>query len=196
MALSRRGLKNPEEVGRAAKYKCEHWMDRAEAAMAEGTSLAKKAAAAGGQAERVLAHWEAAAKFAKAEACIEESIRQFTKQSDRLIINKLAAMRAAGIAERSGVNIKAFLEKVALLKQSGLERFGGRGLSTAEVEVVLRDKYSTTLRQLYADLEKLTVDLDEAIGLAQAAGKGAAYTTDDIVESVIGGIVGHTDDEE
>lgn len=143
------------KVAGVARYKCQHWLEMGRRAMAD----AKAASAVGNMREaRRLA--------AAAESYVEESARQFTKQADRIIINKLAAMQSRGIMVPTGTNIDLFLEKVAVLKRSGMGRFGGTGFSSAEVEEVLRRGYETTFDVLYADLEALTVELDNAIKAA------------------------------
>ena len=63
----------------------------------------------------------------------------------------------------NGVDIDSFLEKVALLKQSGLGRFGFRNISPGEADGILRQSYGTTLEQLYMDIEALTKGLNDIL---------------------------------
>ena len=140
------------KVANVAKYKCDHWLQLARRAAAD----ADAASAAG----KLL---DAQRLAAASEAFAEESARQFTKQADRLIINKLAAMQAKGISASTSVNVDLFLEKVAVLKRSGMGRFGGMGLTSGEVDAVLKGGYKTGLDVLYVELETLTVELDNAI---------------------------------
>ena len=143
------------KVANVAKYKCDHWLQLARRAAAD----ADAASAAG----KLL---DAQRLAAASEAFAEESARQFTKQADRLIINKIAAMQAKGIKASTSVNVDAFLEKVAVLKRSGMGRFGGTGLTSGEVDAVLKNGYQTGLDALYGELETLTVELDNAIKAA------------------------------
>ena len=143
------------KVANVAKYKCTHWLQ-----LARNASSQAKAAQAAGKLV------DAQGLAAASEAFAEESARQFTKQADRLIINKLAAMQAKGIKVPSGLNLDLFLEKVAVLKRSGMGRYGGTGLTSGEVDAVLKEGYKTGLDALYAELETLTVELDNAIKAA------------------------------
>ncbi|MBQ6585442.1 MAG: hypothetical protein IJH83_01375 [Coriobacteriales bacterium] len=147
---------HPDRVANVAEYKCTHWLTKAKLAQAEAG--AQKLAGNVGEAQRLAA---------ASEAFAEEGARQFTKQADRLIINKIAAMRSGGIPMPAGVDINTFLRKVAVLKRSGMGRFGGRGLTSAEVDTILRDGFGTTVEQLYHELNTLTLQLDNAIRAAK-----------------------------
>jgi hypothetical protein len=183
-ARANEAFTNPDQVGRAAEYKCAHWIKRAESAWAEGDLLAKAGK-----------DWPAAVSYAKGEAFVEEGVYQLTKQSDRLIARKLAAMRAEGIAVQSSVNVEEFLEIVSMMKQCGMGKYGGRGLATAELETLLMEKYHKTILQVAGDLDTLVQDLSGAIEVAHAL--NPPKTVFDVAgEAVISGALRHTDYEE
>ena len=150
-----------ETVAKVARYKCEHWLKLGRSAADE--ALAAMKAGDLREAEKL---------FAAAEAFTEEGTRQFTKQADRLIVNKIVAMQANGVqAGRvvNGVDIDVFMEKVAVLKRSGAGYFGGTGLTTAEADAVLMKGFGSTLDDVYRDLEALTLGLDDTIKAAERA---------------------------
>ena len=153
-----------EQVAEAARYKCDHWLKLAREAA--GKAAAIKQAAGGNLARGSKEYQKYIAYLGNSSAFAEESARQFTKQADRLIVNRLAAMEVGGVgygAVVNGVDIDSFLEKVALLKQSGLGRFGFRNISPGEADGILRQSYGTTLEQLYMDIEALTKGLNDIL---------------------------------
>ena len=90
-------------------------------------------------------------------ALVEEGIRQYTKQAERIIIKKLAAMEAEQIIVRSAVNMEAFFGKVALLKRCGFD------LTPAQTEYALKSRYGCTLKEAFAELGVYTKDLSDSI---------------------------------
>lgn len=148
------------KVASVAENKCTHWL-----------SWAKKAASEADVYKAARNTIEAQKYAAASEAFVEESARQFTKQTDRIIINKVMAMEARGIAINTSVDLGKFLEKYAVLNRSGLGRFGGTGLTSGEIEAVLKKGYGCTLESLYHDLNTLTVELDNLIKAADEAAK-------------------------
>lgn len=150
-----------KSVARVARYKCEHWMQFSR----EMLEKAKAANAAGKSAEIVEIYLYKAAAFS------EESVRQCTKQVDRIILPKLAQMDIKGIAVPPGLDIDRFLAKVSALKQSGAGRFG-LGYSTSRVNNVLMKSYKASVDEIYREMETIIVELDKAIKAAKSA-KGA-----------------------
>ena len=157
-------LVHDEVVAKVAKFKCEHWLKLGQKAAAE----AETAWAAGDvKLAEVL--------FARSEAFAEEGVRQFTKQADRLVVNRIIAMNAKGVPARTSVNVDAFLEKVAVLKRSGTGYFGGTGLTNAEADAVLWEAYGCTFEDVFRDLETLTLELNESIRAAERTATTARH---------------------
>lgn len=140
-------LDNPELVGQVAEYKCSEWLTLARQASEQAKALSKAGDAKAAQ-------WLAS----RSEAFIEESCRSFTKQADRIVTEKLLALRSRGI--ELGADIQPFLNKMEVLRNSGLGKAGGMGATSAEVEGILRTRFGSSLSETYHELNELTVRLD------------------------------------
>lgn len=143
---------NAKQVGKVAEYKCVEWLQLSKRALADS----RTARAAG----KIV---DAQGLAALSEAYAEEAVRQFTKQADRLVVNRLSYLYSKGITPSTSVNIDSFLSKVAVLKRSGMGRFGGTGLTAGEIDAVLEGGFQTNVETLYHELNVLTVELDNAL---------------------------------
>lgn len=141
---------NPELVGQVAEYKCAEWLSLAKQA-------SEQAAAARNAGNPEVAQYLAS----RSEAFIEESCRSFTKQADRIVTEKLLALEAKGV--RPNFDIQPFLNKMELLRNSGLGKNGGTGLTSAEVDAMLRGRFGSTLEETYHELNELTIRLDHMV---------------------------------
>lgn len=141
---------NPELVGQVAEYKCAEWLSLAKQA-------SEQAAAARNAGNLEVAQYLAS----RSEAFIEESCRSFTKQADRIVTEKLLALEAKGV--RPNFDIQPFLNKMELLRNSGLGKNGGTGLTSAEVDAMLRGRFGSTLEETYHELNELTIRLDHMV---------------------------------
>ena len=142
------------EVAKAVEYKCMHWLSWADDAAAAAGNLQKLHAAGVATEEQVKEMYKLAAL---SEALVEEGIRQYTKQAERIIIKKLAAMEAEHILVRSAVQMEAFFGKVALLKRCGFD------LTPAQTEYALKTRFGCTLKEAFEELGVYTKDLSDSI---------------------------------
>ena len=142
------------QVRRAAEYKCMHWFSWAREAAKKAAELQELQKLGSITEEQVKEMYRYASL---SEALVEEGMRQYTKQADRIIIKKLAAMAAEKIAVNSTVNMKAFFRKVALLKKCGA------GLSPDEVEKSLMREFGCTLEDVFHELGVYIEDVSNSI---------------------------------
>ncbi|MBR2790944.1 MAG: hypothetical protein IKD70_10120, partial [Eggerthellaceae bacterium] len=143
-----------KEVAQAVEYKCMHWLQWANDVAAAAGKLQKLHAAGLATAEQTKEMYKLAAL---SEALVEEGIRQYTKQAERIIIKKLAAMEAEQIIVRSAVQMEAFFGKVALLKRCGFD------LTPAQTEYALKSRFGCTLKEAFEELGVYTKDLSDSI---------------------------------
>ena len=143
-----------KDVAQAAEYKCMHWLTWADEVAAAAAKLQKLHAAGMATAEQTKEMYKLAAL---SEALVEEGIRQYTKQAERIIVRKLAAMEAEQIIVRSVVQMEAFFGKVALLKRCGFD------LTPAQTEYALKSRFGCTLKEAFEELGVYTKDLSDSI---------------------------------
>lgn len=139
---------DPLRVAQTAQYKCDEWLEMAERANRD--------------ASRALARgdFELAQELSScAESFTEEGCRSFSKQAERLVNNRLYALQAKGVK----VDMGSFLKKAEVIRQSGLGKAGGTGLTTPEVEVVLKEGLGTSLKEAFHELGEWIVKLDAFI---------------------------------
>ncbi len=141
-------LEDAVTVGLTAERKCLHWQNLAK----EAYLSAKVAQEAGDEA---LAYTYRRA----AEAFVEEGGRQFTKQANRIVVERLGVLEKAGV--KLDFDVQPFLNKLRLLEQCGIEKVNG--LSPAEIEKRLHWQFNSSLEETYHELNELTVRLNDEI---------------------------------
>jgi len=141
-------LEDATTVGLTAERKCVHWQNMAKEAWADAA-----AARAAGD--------EVAAKLYEeaAEAFVEESGRQFTKQTNRIVENRLAVLKQHGVELPEG--IQKFLNKAEAINMMGLEKVNGA--TAADVEGMLKTQFGSSLEETYHELNELTVLLNDMV---------------------------------
>ena len=141
-------LEDATTVGLTAERKCVHWQNMAKEAWADAA-----AARAAGDAAAAELYEEAA------EAFVEESGRQFTKQTNRIVENRLALLKQHGVELPEG--IQKFLNKAEAINMMGLEKVNGA--TAADVEGMLKTQFGSSLEETYHELNELTVLLNDMV---------------------------------
>ena len=156
-------FKHPDIVAKVAKYKCTHWMGFAEEMAAAAIKLKDsvvKLIVGSLEYKQYLSYLSKSAMFA------EEAVRQFTKQADRIIVEKIAILERSGKLKEflasTSVDVTTFLKKLQLLKHSGAGRVGAPGLTITEANAILAKDYGgATVEQCFDELEKLIVEMNK-----------------------------------
>lgn len=141
-------LEDATTVGLTAERKCVHWQNMAKEAWADAA-----AARAAGDAAAAELYEEAV------EAFVEESGRQFTKQTNRIVENRLAVLKQHGVELPEG--IQKFLNKAEAINMMGFERVNGA--TAADVEGMLKTQFGSSLEETYHELNELTVLLNDMV---------------------------------
>ncbi len=156
-------FKHPEIVAKVAKYKCTHWMGFAEEMAAAALKLKESVVelvVGSLEYKQYLSYLSKSAMFA------EEAVRQFTKQADRIIVEKIAILERSGKLKEFlagvSVDVTQFLKKLQLLKHSGAGRVGAPGLTITEANAILAKDYGgATVEQCFDELETLIVEMNK-----------------------------------
>lgn len=96
---------------------------------------------------------------AAAESFTEEGCRSFGKQFERIIRTKLAVLKEHGV----NVDMDDFIQAAEVIKQSGIEKSGGLGCTSPEVEVVLENGLNTSLGKVFHQINYWTVKLNDLV---------------------------------
>ena len=154
---------HPDIVAKVAKYKCTHWMKLAEEMAAAAMKLKDSVVelvVGSLDYKKYLSYLSKSAMFA------EEAVRQFTKQAERIIVERIAILERSGrlneLLANVSVDIPTFMKKLQLLKHSGAGRFGSPGLTITEANAILDKTYNgATVEQCFEELETLIVEMNK-----------------------------------
>lgn len=157
-------LEDATTVGLTAERKCVHWENCAKQARAEAKALR----ASGDVAQAQLLE-EAA------EAFTEEGGRQFTKQASRIVEERIAVLKKAGV--EIPYDVQSFLNKKMAIDLMGIEKVNGA--TAADAEAMLRTQFHSSLEETYHELNELTVLLNDLM-----AKLNGDYVAPDVVKSL------------